>query len=303
VGAPRANARVGYLELVKASDGERMYGEFVEAMQANGYAAGRNLTLVRRSGDNEFQRLRTFAAEMAAARVDVIVATAAESAKACKFAAPKVPAVFIVAADPVHEGLVRSMARPGGLLTGVVTRGEDLAAKRLELLKDAFPRLRTVAIVGSNVSMARTSYAQAAQRIGVAVLEYPINDPTAYREAAVEILRSASDAILVVEDADEVGNIGAFSRVMAATRRPVMYGADAFVTDDGWGLMAYGVNLRERFQRAATLVARVLEGAKPAEMPVEQPTRYELVINLRVADDYGIVLPREFVQRADRVIR
>lgn len=301
--APRADARVGYLEQTRASDGERLYRAFVDGMQAHGYVAGRNLTLMRRSADAEPQKLRPAAAEMAAGRVAVIVATTIEAAKASKVAAPKVPAVFIAAGDPVHEGLVKSLARPGGLLTGILVRGEDLTAKRLELVKDAFPHARAIAIVGSNVSLARAAYAAPAKRLGLAVHEYAINDPTAFRDAAGAIARGSDDAILVVEDADEITNLPAFTRVMQSTRRPVLYNADAFVEGDGWGLMSYGVSLVDRYRRAAAIAARVLEGAKPADIPVEQPDRYELVINMRVADDHAIRLPREFVQRADRVIR
>ena len=301
--ALRPNARIGYLEHAKASDGERLYREFVEAMQSHGYATGRNLTIVRRSADLETHRLRPFAAEMAAARLDVIVATTIEAAKAAKVAAPRVPTVFVAAGDPVHEGLVASIARPGGLITGVVTRGADLTAKRLQLLRDAFPRVSSVAVVGSNVAMARAAHADAAQRLGLAIQTFAMNDPVEYRDAAAAIARSAAEAVLVVQDADEVTNLNAFTRVMMATRRPVMFNADVFVEAEGWGLMAYGVSLRERYRRVAAITARVLEGAKPGEIPVEQPTRYELVVNQRSADEYGIALPREFVERADRVIR
>ena len=301
--APKADARIGYLELVKESDGERVYRDFVEGMQAHGYAEKRNLSILRRSALTEPQKLRAHAAEFAAAKVDVIVASSTESAKAVKQAAPRTPCVFVMSGDPVLEGFVQSLARPGGMLTGVLTRGEDLTAKRLELLKDAFPRIRTVAVVGSNVSMARLSIEAPAQRLGLAVLRFPINGPMEYREAAAAILRSAADAVLVVEDADTVVNMTAFTQFMNATRRPAMFNADVFVFGEGAGLMAYGVNLGAHYRRAAALVARVLEGARPADVPVEQPTHYELVINLRAAEIGQHALPPAFVARADRVFR
>ena len=301
--APRSDARVGYLELVKESDGERLYRDFVEGMQAHGYAEKRNLSILRRSALAEPQKLRPHAAEFAAAKVDVIVASSTESAKAVKQAAPRTPCVFVMSGDPVFEGLVQTLARPGGMLTGVLTRGEDLTAKRLQLLKDAFPRIRTVAIVGSNVSMARLSIDAPAQGLGLAILRFPINGPMEYRDAAPAILRSGADAVLVVEDADAVINMTAFTQVVGAARRPAMFNADVFVFGEGSGLMAYGVNLGAQYRRAAALVARVLEGARPADVPVEQPTRYELVINLRVAEIGQHALPREFIARADRVFR
>lgn len=301
--APRASARVGYLEYVRAPDGERLYRDFVDGLQRHGYAQGRNLVLVRRSADTRTERLRALAVELTAAKVDAILATTTESAKAAKVAAPGVSTVFVMSGDPVLEGLVRSISRPGGALTGVVTRGEDLTAKRLQLLKEAFPRTRAVAIVGSNVSLARAGYGEAARLLGLAVEEFAVNGASDYGVAAAAIGRSGVDAVLVVEDADEITGINAFTRLMMATRRPVMFNADVFVEEEGWGLMAYGVSLRRQYLRAAEMIARVLDGAKPADIPVELPTRYELVVSLRAAGEYRIDVPREFLLRADRVVK
>jgi len=302
-GAPRANARVGYLEFVKASDGERLYREFVEGLASRGYVEGRNLRIVRRSADAQDGRLGFLASELAAAKVDVILATTPQAARSAKLGSPGIATVFVIAADPVLEGLVTSLSRPQGMLTGLVTRGEDLTAKRLQLLKEAFPRIRTVALVGSNLAMSRVAFDEPARRMLLEVLQFPVYQPDDYRDAAAAIARSAADAVLVVEDADAVTNIGVFSRLMMATRRPVMFNADVFIEGDGWGLMAYGVSLRQQYRRAADLAARLLEGAKPSVIPVEFPTRYELVVNVKVAEEYAIVLPREFLARADRVIR
>ena len=297
------HARVGYLEQVREPDGERLYREFAEGLQDRGYVEGRNLTMVRRSAQAQPERLRPIVAGMAAEKVDVILATTTEAAQSAKVAAPRIPAVFIVSSDPVKEGLVASLARPGGSLTGLVTRGEDLSAKRLQLLKEAFPDVRTVAVVGSNVRMSRADVEEPARRLQLDVLRFPVQRYEDYRDAAAAISRSAADALLVVADVDEVAGLHAFVRLLMATRRPAMFNADVFVEDDAFGLMAYGVSLRQQYRRAADVVARVLEGARPADIPVEQPTRYELVVNLRAADEYRIALPREFVLRADRVIR
>jgi putative tryptophan/tyrosine transport system substrate-binding protein len=299
--APRPNARVGYLELVRASDGERLYREFIEGLQSHGYVEGRNLRMLRRSADAKPDRVRNLAPELADAKVDVILASSVEAARWAKFGAPRVPTVFVISGDPVLEGLVASLARPQGNLTGVIAGGEDLTAKRLELLKEAFPRIRSVAVVGSNLAMSRVSIDAPARRLQLEILRFPMHDVDEYRQAAAEILRSTADAVLVVEDAEAVANLAAFVRLMMATRRPVMFNADVFVED--FGLMAFGVSLRQQYRRAARYVAQVLEGAKPAQMPVEQPTRYELLVNLRMAEEYGIVLPREFLLRADRVIK
>lgn len=303
IGAPRRNVRVGYLELVKESDGERLYREFVEGLQSHGYIEGRNLRMVRRSAAAQPERLRSLAPELAAAKVDVILATTAEAARSAKVGAPGIATVFVISADPVLEGLVASLPRPRGYLTGLITRGEDLTAKRLQFLKEAFPKIRTVAMVGSNLSISRAAFDDAAGRLQLSILQFPIHQFGDYRDAAAAIARSTADAVLVVEDADSVTNLYAFVRLMMATRRPVMFNADVFVEGEGFGLMAYGVSLRQQYRRAADIVARLLEGAKPSDLPVEQPTRYELVVNLRVAEEYAIVLPREFLMRADRVIK
>ena len=301
--APRPNARVGYLELVKESDGERLYREFVEGLRDHGYVEGRNLRVLRRSAAAQPERLRPLAAELAAAKVDVILATTAESARSAKIGAPGIATVFVISADPVLEGLVASLSRPRGNVTGLLTRSEDLTAKRLQLLKEAFPRLRTVAIVGSNLSVSRVAFNDAAGRLQLGILQFPINQFDDQRDVAAAIARSTADGVLVVEDADSVTNLHAFTTLMMATRRPVMFNADVFVEGDGFGLMAYGVNLRQQYRRAAEIAARLLEGAKPSDIPVEQPTRYELVVNLRAAEVYSIALPPDFLARADRVIR
>jgi putative ABC transport system substrate-binding protein len=238
---------------------------------------------------------------LAAAKVDVILATTAEAARSAKFGAPGIATVFVISADPVLEGLVTSLSRPQGYLTGLITRSEDLTAKRLQLLKEAFPRIRTVAIVGSNLSVSRVAFGDAAGRLQLTILQFPVHQFDDYRDAAAAIARSTADAVLVVEDADSVTNLNTFVGLMMATRRPVMFNADVFV--ENGGLMAYGVTLGQQYRRAADIAVRLLEGAKPSDLPVEQPTRYELVVNLRAAEVYAIALPPDFLMRADRVIK
>ena len=303
IGAPKTNARVGYLELVKESDGERLYREFIEGLQSHGYVEGRNLRVLRRSATAQPERLRPLAVELASDKVDVILAASIESARSAKVAAPGIPTVFVISGDPILEGLVTNLSRPQGSLTGLITRGEELTGKRLQLLKEAFPGIRTVAIVGSNLSMSRAGSYDSAQKLRLNLLNFSTHDLNDYRDAAATIGRSSADAILVVEDADAVTNMAAFTRLMMATRLPVMFNADVFVEGEGFGLMAYGVSLRQQYRRAADFVARLLEGARPADLAVEQPTRYELVVNLRVASEAKLELPREFLVRADRVIR
>lgn len=299
-GARRANARVGYLELVSAPDGELLYRDFVEGLKRHGYVEGRNLLLLRRSGDGETEmRLSLLAAELAAERVDAILASTTVAARSAAKGAPKVPVVFLASGDPRLEGLVASLSRPEGNLTGIVTQGEDLTAKRLQLLKQAFPAIRAVAIVGSTLSMSRSAFADAASKLQLATLQFPVHQRKEHVEVAAMIRQSVADAILVVDDADAVPAVETFTRLMMATRRPVMFSSDVFV--EHFGLMAYGASLRQQYRRAAGIVARLLEGAKPAAIPVEMPTRYELVFNRRAMEEYAIPLPSEFLAQAVEV--
>jgi putative ABC transport system substrate-binding protein len=142
--------------------------------------------------------------------------------------------------------------------------------------------------------------ADSARRLQIETLQVPINEARDHREAAAAIARSAADAVLVVEEADSVASIDTFVRLMMATRRPVMFTSDIFA--EKFGLMSFGVSVREQYRRVAAIVARVIGGAKPADIAVEQPSRYELVVNLRAAEEYAIRLPREFLLRADRII-
>jgi putative ABC transport system substrate-binding protein len=264
LGASKPNARVGYLEFVRSSDGERLYREFVEGLASHNYVEGRNLRILRRSADARNERLRSLAPELAAAKVDVILATSPEAARSAKVAAPGIATVFVISADPVLEGLVTNLSRPQGYLTGLVTRSEDLTAKRLQLLKEAFPGIRTIAIVGSNLAMSRAAFAEPAQRLRLEILQFSVHQFEDYRDAAAAIARSGAGAVLVVEDPDAVTNMRAFSGLMMATRKPVMFSADVFIEGDGWGLMAFGANLRQQYRRAADMTARLLGGAQPA---------------------------------------
>ena len=301
MGAVKRDVRVGYLELVKESDGALLYREFVEEFEAAGYVTGRNLRLSRKSADAKPERLRTLAADLAASKVDLIVAASTEGARGAKLGAPKTAVVFVISGDPILEGLVKSLARPEGMLTGITTYSIDLTAKRVQMLKEAFPKVRKIAVVGSSLSMSRVAFNDAARALQLEIEQYPIHALVDYRDAAAAIARSTSDAVLVVEDVDVVNNVGAFVRLMMATRKPVMFNSDLFV--DEFGLMSYGVSMRQQYRRAARIAARLLEGARASETPVELPASYELVVNARAAEDYSIALPREFLARADRVIR
>jgi putative ABC transport system substrate-binding protein len=293
--------RVGYLELLSAPDGEDLYRAFMDGMKDRGYVQGLNLEVVRRSAGGRVERLLDQASDFTAGQVDVIFAASTAGARAAKHSAPKTPAVFVMGHDPVFEGLVGSLSRPGGKLTGLTTWAADLTGKRLQILKQAFPSIRVIAVVGSHVGLSRIALDASAAKLGLSAITFPVEEYRDYGHTAAEIARSAVDAVLVAEDADAIASIEWFVRLMMATRRPVMFNCAMFA--ERFGLMSYGVDLRERYRRAAGVVARVVGGANPGDIAVELPSRYELVVNLRAAEEYAIALPREFLLRADRVVQ
>lgn len=294
-------ARVGYLAFASEADGELLHRAFVEGLGARGYHEGRNLTILRRFAAAQAERLSPLAADLRAARVDVILAASAQAARHAKTGAPGIPTVFVTSADPVVEGFVASLQRPGGDQTGIHTQSAGLNAKRLEYLAQAVPGLRSVAVVGSSVSIARSSAVEAAHRLQFASATFPVHGVNDYRDAAAAIARSDVGGVLVVEDVESVIDLLAFVKLMLATRRPVMFTSDVFV--EYGGLMAFGVNLREQYANAAQITAAILEGARPSTIPVEQPSRYELVLNEPSLAAYGITLPDAFRLRVDRTLR
>jgi putative ABC transport system substrate-binding protein len=267
-----------------------------------GYVEGRNLTLEVRYAEGRTERFPALAAELVNLKVDVLVAAATPGALAAKQATGTIPIVMASVGDPVEVKLVQSLAHPGGNVTGLSLIAPQLAAKRLDLLKQALPRLSRVTVLWNSANQgmqARFHETQgAAQQLGVALHSVTIQSPDDFDPLFATMMRDRPESLLVLADTVTVANRQ--RTVEFAARSPGIYEARAFV--DAGGLMSYGVDFSDHYRRAAIYVDKILKGAKPADLPVEQPTKFELVINLKTAKTLGLTIPPSLLQRADQVI-
>jgi putative tryptophan/tyrosine transport system substrate-binding protein len=276
----------------------------LEGLAANGFLAGRNLQFDIRSGGGRSERLSEFAAALQAANVDAIVTFGYPAAAAAKTSATEIPVVVTGAGDPVATGLADSLARPGGHVTGMTELSTELSGKRLEILKEAVPNLRRVAMLFNATDLGMTlrsqAAANAARELNVDVQTLGVREPNDFDEAFTEMTKVRPDAMLMVSDALTVLNRKRIMNFAAANRLPAIYEFSALVRDGG--LMSYGPNQRAIGVRAGDFVARILRGARPADLPLEQPTQFELAINLKTAKALGLELSPILVARADEVI-
>jgi putative tryptophan/tyrosine transport system substrate-binding protein len=297
--------RVGLLSgvgAVAATDERRK--TLLSVLAARGFVEGQNLVFLQRYAEGHAERLGGLAAELKAANADVIVTLGYPAALAAKMSTKDVPIVVTGAGDPVATGLVEGLARPGGNITGVTELSTELSAKRLEILKDAVPNLRRVAMLWNAADLGMTlryrSAQDAARVLGVTVLALGVREPDDFNNAFAEMTREPPDAILMVSDALTVLNRGRVVEFSNANRLPTIFENAAIVRDGG--LMSYGPKQSDIGERAAELVARILRGSRPADLPLELPTRFEFVINLKSARTLGLTLPPTLITRADEVI-
>jgi len=282
-------------------------GEFVEAFQqglgARGYIDGRNVVIEYRSTDGSFDELSRLAAELVRFNVDVILASGAPAAFAARSATTKVPIVFVSVYDPVEIGLVASLARPGGNVTGLSQTSADLGGKRLELLKELVPKLKRIAILWHPANLTnlvqKKSVEVAARTTGVEIKSVPVQDPSHFG-SAFEDARGV-DALMQMDDPLFTTHRRQLAELAVRSRLPAIYGIRPIV--DAGGLMFYGADSRDLYRRAATYTDKILKGAKPADLPIEQPTKYELVINLKTAKALGLTIPQTLLLRADQIIQ
>jgi putative ABC transport system substrate-binding protein len=297
--------RVGLLSggpAIGATDERRK--TLLSVLAARGFVEGQNLVFVQRFADAHPERLDGLVAELKADHVDVIVTFSYPAALAAKTSAKDVPVVVTGAGDPVATGLVDGLARPGGNITGVTELSTELSAKRLEILKDALPDLRRVAMLwnASDLGMTLRYHAaeDAARVLAVKVQALGVREPDDFDQAFAEMTRERPDAILMVSDALTMLNRKHVVEFAKANRLPTIFENGSIVREGG--LMSYGPKQSEIGERAADLVARILRGARPADLPLELPTRFEFLINLKTAQTLGLTLPPTLVARADEVI-
>jgi ABC-type uncharacterized transport system substrate-binding protein len=299
---PRPVARVGILNSGAAQDARVDY--LRDELRDLGYIEGQNLGIVYRWADGRPERLPELAAALVASPVDVIVAIGA-SVWAAKEQTRTVPIVIAFSGDPVGTGMVSSLARPEANLTGVSLMSSDLAAKRLELLTQTVPRIARLAVLYTPAERAAAPELQAteaaARTLGVTLHPLEGRQPEDLERLFAEAARGRADALIVFAHAFAFQHRRRVLELAAQHRLPTMYGWREFV--DAGGLMAYGPNVQAMVRRAAHYVDRILKGAKPGDLPIEQPTKFELVINLKTAKALGLTIPQSVLLRADEVIK
>ena len=280
--------------------------ELLQGLRALGYVEGQNLILERRSAEGRYERFGGIVADLVRLKVDVIVTGNDLMTRAAKAVTTTVPIVMATSADPVGGGIVQSLARPGGNITGLtILVGPEIEAKRLELLREMLPGVSRVAYLGSkeNKDWERPpgkSVRTAAQALGVALVLAEFT-PRQYTDAFTRISRARAEALFVADSAPVYADRGLIVDFATRTRLPSTF-FDREAVESG-GLMSYGANLPDNFRRAAGYVDKILKGAKPADLPVEQPTKFALVINLKTAKALGLTIPPSLLLRADEVIQ
>jgi putative ABC transport system substrate-binding protein len=286
----------------------RSLGTFLQGLRDLGYVEGRNVVIENRDAEGKFDRLPALAAELVALKVDVIVAQTIVAALAAKQATRTVPIVFSGIADPVTDGLVASLARPGGNVTGLSNLAAELVGKRLELLKQAVPGAMRVAVLwqpggsgGSTDNDMLKAVEVASRSLELQLQFVEARSPTEFDRAFSDMTRARANALTVLPIAMFFNERSRLVDLATKNRLPAVYSSRQFV--DAGGLMAYGANLADLWRRAATYVDRILKGAKPADLPVEQATKFELIINLNAAKALGIAIPQSVLARADEVIQ
>jgi putative ABC transport system substrate-binding protein len=302
---PTKILRIGYLGAASASSASARTEAFRQGLRELGYVEGKNIVIEWRWAEGKFDRLPALAAELVRLKVDVIVTWGPTATLAAKEATNTIPIVMANDADPVASGVVASLARPGGNITGFSTLSPELSGKRLELLKETVPKLSRVAVLGASTStssaLALKETELAAGVLGVRLQYLDVLDPkdieTAFREAG----KGRADAVLVLPTAVLSSQRKEIVDLAVKSRLPAIYPLTQYM--EAGGLMSYEPNLADMWRRAATYVDKILKGTRPADLPVEQPMRFEFVINLKAAKQIGFTIPPNVLVRADRVIR
>jgi len=284
-------------------------GTYIEALRGGlrelGYVEGQNLLLEIRSAEGRPDRLPRLAAEILGTRPDVLVTAGSEAILTLKRATDVVPIVMATVMDPVALGITPSLAKPGGNLTGLAILSLELTSKRLQLLKEAFPRLSRVAVLWNpdnpGNALVLKEVEIAAQALGLRWQGFAVQRPDKLVEAFEAVVGAQCNGILAIEDSVLFSHLSRIVESAARSRLPAMYAFRQFA--DAGGLMSYGPNTPDSFRRAAVYVHKILKGAKPADLPIEQPTKFELVINLKTAKALGLTIPQSLLLRADQVIQ
>jgi putative ABC transport system substrate-binding protein len=302
---PKKVPPIGFLTPASPSAVSARTEALRERLRELGYVEGKNIVIEWRYAEEKLDRLPALVAELVRLKVDVIVTGGSASTRAAKEATVTIPSVMTQDSDPVGNGFVTSLARPGGNITGLSTLGLELSGKRLELLKEVVPRLSRVAVFGTSTVPGNAQQLRetelAAGALGVKLQHLDVLDPKDIEAAFRAASKGRADTVLVLLGPVFNSRRTQVVELAVKSRLPALYPQSEYVEDGG--LMTYGVSVNDLFRRAATYVDKILIGAKPGDLPVEQPTRFELVINLKAAKQIGLTIPPNVLARADKVIK
>jgi putative ABC transport system substrate-binding protein len=296
--------RIGFLSGSAAPIMSRNTAAFLKGMRDLGYMEGKNLVIEWRFADGNFERLPSLAADLVSSKVDVIVAVGSPAISAAQKATPTIPIVMATTGDPVGSGFVKSLARPGGNITGLSNMGGDIGPKLFDLLREVVPKLSRVALLVTPTSTTYRAISQsvqaAAQNAGAKVLVVEASSPQELENAFSTIVRENADAVIVGASTFFTLQQRQVAELALKYRMPSMFGNPVNV--EAGGLMSYGYRVTENYQRSAAYVDKILRGVKPGDLPVEQPITLELVVNLKTAKALGLTIPQSILLRADQVI-
>ena len=300
--------RIGFLGIANASIWASQIAALRQGLRDLGYEEGKNLVIEYRWADEDFDRLPKLAAELVSVKVDLIVTHGTPGSRAAKRATTTIPIVMAAVGDPVRSGLVASLARPGGNLTGNSILEFDLTLKRLQLVREVIPKASRVGLLyvpGTQTGAVTVGGARAvddaAGSLGMRVHRFGIREPNDLASALATMAKEKTDALMMGTDALLVVHYGEIARLAVQHRLPTVGAAKQFV--GAGGLFAYGVNVVETYRHAAVYVDKIIRGAKPADLPIEQPTKYVLAVNLNTAKALGLTIPQALLLRADEVIQ
>jgi putative tryptophan/tyrosine transport system substrate-binding protein len=297
--------RIGFLSAVSPSNISARMEAFRQGLHELGYVEGQNIVIEYRYAEGKLDRVNELTADLIRLKVDIIVSAGPAITRSAKKATDTIPIVMAFDSDPVGSGFIASLARPGGNITGLSALFPEISGKQLELLKETVPRLSRVTVFGNSTEPANRSSLKelelAAEVLVVHLQNLDVLDLKDIETAFQTATKGHADAVLVLTSAITNFQRKLIAELAVKSRLPAIYYAPEFVEDGG--LMSYGVSIPDLFRRAATYVDKILKGRKPADLPVEQPTKFEFVINLKAAKQIGLTIPPNVLVRADKVIK
>ena len=302
---PSKIPRIGLLFTATPSAAAARIEAFRQGLRELGYVEGKNILIEQRYAEGQLNHMNELAAELVRLKVDVIVTIGPAATRPAKEATTAIPIVMGVDDDPVGNGFVASLARPGGNITGLASLAPEIGGKQLELLKEIVPRLSRVAVLGTSTQPGNAQSLReaevAAQALAVKLQYLDVLSPKDIEPVFRTASNGRAEAVLVVRASVFFSHRKQIVDLAAKRQLPAMYYTTEYVEEGG--LMTYGVSITDLFRRAATYVDKILKGAKPAELPIEQPTKFELVVNLKTAKRIGLTIPPNVLARADKVIK